>query len=126
MNRADRRRFLDRVAQIGCLITGAPAEIHHVRKGGERRDDRKVVPLSPLLHRTGPRGIAIESGKKSWRENFCNEVDLVAKVYSVLGIFPDPDVEGWISRYGSEQDIDLHELREKFRQQMEKQANGRG
>jgi 5-methylcytosine-specific restriction endonuclease McrA len=46
--------FHDRIAQLGCLVCGAAATIHHVTAtihGGRitRRDDR-VVPLCPMHH----------------------------------------------------------------------------
>lgn len=94
-------KFLGQVAELGCMITGKPAEIHHVRKHGERRDDRKVVPLSHRHHRTGGYGVAIHDGKEKWQENFGSEVDMVAEVYRRLNIEPDEDVKGWLKRYGT-------------------------
>lgn len=45
----------DRIASMGCLVTGGPAEIHHEKDGiGAKRDHRYLVPLSPEYHRTGP------------------------------------------------------------------------
>lgn len=97
-------KFLGQVAELGCIITKCkrPATIHHVRKHGERRDDRKVIPLCPDHHQQGGYGVAIEDGKKKWRENFGNEVDMVREVYEQLGIEPDEDVKGWLKRYGTE------------------------
>lgn len=95
------RKFLDQVAELGCIVCQRPAEIHHVRKNGEGRDDRKVIPLCPDHHRNGGYGIAIESGKKTWRKQFGNEVDMVGEVYKRLDIEPDADVKGWLNRYGT-------------------------
>ena len=55
--KADKARF-DRIASMGCLVCGAPAEIHHVtgyadRIGRAPRRDDRVVPLCPMHHRAG-------------------------------------------------------------------------
>ena len=55
--KADRGRY-DRIAAMGCLVCGGPAEIHHVtgyadRKGRAARRNDRVVPLCPLHHRAG-------------------------------------------------------------------------
>ncbi len=46
---------MDRVAELGCLISGQPATLHHVtgyadRMGRFARSDRLVVPLAPEYH----------------------------------------------------------------------------
>lgn len=51
--KTDEERF-DRIAELGCLVCGGPATIHHVTAsihGGRltRRHDR-VVPLCPKHH----------------------------------------------------------------------------
>lgn len=50
------RRHHDRVAQLGCLVCGGDAEIHHVtgyadKPGRFRRDEWLVTPLCPWHHR---------------------------------------------------------------------------
>ena len=60
MNKAIRHHF-SRVAELGCLVCGAPAEIHHVtayadRMGRISRSDERVVPLCPTHHRSGAVG----------------------------------------------------------------------
>ena len=52
----DRARF-ERIAALGCLVCGGPAEVHHVTAsihGGRltRRHDR-VTPLCAMHHRAG-------------------------------------------------------------------------
>lgn len=49
------RRHMDRVASLGCLITGGPATLHHVtgyadRMGRFSRSHRLVVCLAPEYH----------------------------------------------------------------------------
>lgn len=56
----------NRVADLGCLITGGPAELHHVTSDGHQRiarDDRYVVPLAPHLHRNSApnSGLSVEA-----------------------------------------------------------------
>ncbi len=46
---------MDRVAQLGCLISGTPATLHHVtgyadRMGRFTRSHRLIVPLAPWFH----------------------------------------------------------------------------
>lgn len=45
---------MDRVAAMGCLISGEPATIHHVTAGiyGGRltRSHKRIVPLAPRYH----------------------------------------------------------------------------
>lgn len=52
---AAEKRHHDRVRALGCLITGGPAQIHHVtgyadRMGRFSRSHRWVVPLAPQFH----------------------------------------------------------------------------
>lgn len=49
-----------RVAEMGCLVCGAPATVHHVTSDGFKRlsrSNRLVVPLCPRHHQIqhGPR-----------------------------------------------------------------------
>jgi hypothetical protein len=50
---AAERRHMQRVAEIGCLICGGPATLHHVTSDGYKRIARshqRVVPLCPKHH----------------------------------------------------------------------------
>lgn len=54
---AAERRHMDRVAEMGCLVCGADAEVHHVHSDGYQRltkTNRRVAPLCPWHHRQGP------------------------------------------------------------------------
>ncbi len=49
------QRHHDRVAALGCIISGKPATLHHVtgyadRPGRFTRDEWLVVPLAPEYH----------------------------------------------------------------------------
>ena len=69
----DEKEYLDKVAELRCCICNSPAEIHHVRRYGEKRKHTKVIPLCPYHHRTGGRGGSIHAGKESWINNFGHE-----------------------------------------------------
>lgn len=50
-------RHMDRVAQLGCLVSGEPATLHHVtgyadRAGRFTRSNELIVPLAPRFHQT--------------------------------------------------------------------------
>lgn len=74
---AAEKRHLDAVASLGCLITGGPAEIHHVRRYGEKRNHFKTAPLSYEYHR-GSEGIHT-LGKKEWERRYMTQDDLLRK-----------------------------------------------
>lgn len=57
---AEERRHWSRVSEMGCLVCGRPATIHHVTSDGHKRiarSHRRVVPLCPVHHQIqhGPR-----------------------------------------------------------------------
>lgn len=52
---AAEQRHMDRVAALGCLVSGRPATLHHVtgyadRMGRFARSHSLVVPLAPEYH----------------------------------------------------------------------------
>jgi len=78
-----------RVVDLGCLICEMPAEIHHItttRGFGGRAKNNEVLPLCPLHHRLGNRGVAVHSGVKSWEEIHGEQTELLKKVNRLLGI----------------------------------------
>ena len=86
------REYYQRVVELGCLLCGRPAEIHHVkslRYGtgiGLRADNRLVIPLCPDHHRNGGYGVAIHAGIKGWeKENNTTEEKLLKKTCKLLG-----------------------------------------
>ena len=74
------------VAQDGCMISGRPATIHHVRRFGEPKDDHRILPLAPEyhFHAHGPEsvealgkakferrhGVNLEAKIKEYRERY--------------------------------------------------------
>lgn len=59
----EQKQHYDRLARIGCILCyhlsgqlHTPAEIHHIRRYGAKREDCEVIPLCPEHHR-GDTGI---------------------------------------------------------------------
>ena len=70
--------YMDRVAAIGCLICGSPAQLHHPREGqgkSQRASDWTVVPLC-RAHHTGPEGI--HNRRAFYLRHRLEEIDLLA------------------------------------------------
>ena len=68
---AAEREYLSRVAALGCIICGAPASIHHVRRYGETRKHSKIVPLCHRHHQ-GAAGIHT-LGKREFERLFMTQ-----------------------------------------------------
>ena len=88
----DERRYLSRVAELGCLVCrrmgypDTPAEIHHKRAGtgaGRRSSHFDAMPLCPEHHRgkTGIHGLGTKGFPKHWGYN---EDDLLQDVRDLL------------------------------------------
>jgi len=83
LERKQDKARLDRVAALGCILCGRPAEIHHLRDGqgmAQRADDEEAIPLCPEHHRDGGRGTAIHAGRESFEARFGTERELLAEV----------------------------------------------
>ena len=77
----EERAHMDRVAQMGCLICGSPALIHHVRENNEKRNHMKVLPLCDRHHRNyGVFGEALHAGVKEWEKNHGTQKEWLAIV----------------------------------------------
>ena len=77
------KEHMTRVAELGCLICGRPAELHHVRAGqglGQRSSHTDVIPLCHEHHRTGAWGVAFHAGKKVWQAKYGSESELLEQV----------------------------------------------
>ncbi|MBU1567749.1 MAG: Ref family protein [Proteobacteria bacterium] len=76
-------QYKNRVAEIGCIICGCPACLHHPRfciGMSQRSSDWLVIPLCPAHHQTGGFGVAIHANKVAFEGNFGTEQELLAKV----------------------------------------------
>lgn len=74
------RAYMDRVAQLGCLLCRQPAQLHHVREGAgmaQKSSNWLVVPLCPS-HHTGSDGIHGLSPRMFERRHGLSELDLLA------------------------------------------------
>lgn len=87
------KKHYDKIAKLGCILcrhlgySDSPAEIHHVRKFGGKRDLAPVVPLCPEHHRgnSGVHGL----GKKGFATRYSlDEQDLVELTEKALNECP--------------------------------------
>lgn len=95
------KQYLSQVAELGCIICGSPAEIHHIRTGmgHKRAEHNQVIPLCHPHHRTGGYGVAIHAGIKEFEKNFGKELDLLDKTIKQLEkagyVIEEPARVGW-------------------------------
>jgi len=83
------KELYSKTASIGCIIClrlgygETPAEIHHIRRFGGKRDLAPVIPLCPEHHRgkTGVHGL----GKKAFADFYgVDEEGLLEQVEEIL------------------------------------------
>jgi hypothetical protein len=74
--------YLAWLAQQTCLVCRQPATVHHVRRYGEPKQDRRTVPLCPTHHQiqAGPYCSIEALGKRKFEAAF--GVDLEAAIVS--------------------------------------------
>lgn len=89
MTPKEQKQHYNKIANLGCILchhlgnSGTPAEVHHIRRFGGKRDLAPVIPLCPEHHRgnTGVHGM----GKKSFARHYgLDEHDLLAKTNELL------------------------------------------
>jgi len=88
MSTAASKRWMSRVASIGCIACirlghgETPAAVHHIREGRIARNDWLTLPLCPP-HHTGSR-MSIHMGKRDLLDalGINSEYDLLADVIS--------------------------------------------
>lgn len=82
------RLHLKRVAELGCIACfklgyrTAPAEIHHVRRFGSKRDHMKVIGLCPHHHRTSLESYHLNP--KWFTENIGSQEELLKQTNEML------------------------------------------
>lgn len=77
---------MGRVAALGCLLCGMPAEVHHIREGqgmAQRASNWLTVPLCPEHHR-GSEGLHGLGERGFERRHRMGELDLLAETISKL------------------------------------------
>jgi hypothetical protein len=75
---AAEKAHMGRVAALGCILCGQPAEVHHLRDGqgmAQRASNWLVIPACPDHHR-GPRGI--HGDRSALKQANVTEIDLLA------------------------------------------------
>lgn len=96
---AEEKRHVARTVALGCCACRAlgygesGAEYHHVRylgSMGKRAPHKAGIPLCPIHHRTGGRGVAYHAGAKAFEALYGTERELLQQTYAELGLpFPD-------------------------------------
>ena len=78
---AQKRRFAA-LAEMGCIVCEAPANIHHCfTVKGCRKDHDKTIPLCDRHHNpNGEWGVALHAGKRAWEAIYGTEEVLLDKV----------------------------------------------
>ena len=78
--KAAEKRYLEAVAELGCMVCASPAEVHHIRAGqgmAQRAGNHLVIPLCPEHHRIGGHGVAIHAGQRSWEGLYGSEMEML-------------------------------------------------
>jgi hypothetical protein len=71
------QQTMNDIADLGCIICGSPAQLHHIGTHlGGGRDDNKVIGLCVLHHTGGGYGTALHAGKKAFEARFGTEQEL--------------------------------------------------
>ena len=81
MNKKE-REYMAAVADLGCMICGGPAQVHHVRYGqgmGQRAGNGLCIPLCSAHHLTGGPGVALHAGQKTWEDLYGTELQMLDK-----------------------------------------------
>lgn len=73
-----------RVAELGCIVCGDPASLHHIRSGqgmSQRAPDLLVIPLCPLHHQNGTTMAApsVHGAPAAFRAKYGDEHALLAE-----------------------------------------------
>ena len=81
------RDHLGRVAALGCLLCGQPAQVHHLRAGqgmGQRASHFLTVPLCSDHHTDGGEGVAFHASPRQFEALYGTELDLLARTIERL------------------------------------------
>ena len=82
---AAERRHLGRVAALGCVVCGAPGEVHHIREGQglSQRASHYLTICLCLDHHRGD--LSIHKTKRQFENIYGDELILLAKTIERLG-----------------------------------------
>jgi hypothetical protein len=74
----------DKVREMGCVICGRPAAIHHIREGlgmGQKVDHKKILPLCYDHHQSEEKGcISLHGTPALFVATYGTELELEAKL----------------------------------------------
>lgn len=93
MTTKQEKAHMDAVADLGCIICGFPASIHHLKRNpetgrhlgmGQRASNLHVIPLCERHHQTGGMGVAYHAGPRAWEAAHGTEIELWRKVQGML------------------------------------------
>jgi hypothetical protein len=71
--------YMGKVAALGCIIEGNPAQVHHIREGqglSQRASHYLVIPLCPECHMGA---LSIHKTKRQFENIHGSELDLLAE-----------------------------------------------
>ena len=79
------REYLLKDSNLGCIVCGQPATIHHLtgskyRGMGKKASHYDVIPLCPNHHQHGGYGVAFHAGQKVWEAKYGTQEELLEKV----------------------------------------------
>jgi hypothetical protein len=78
MTTAAEKRYMGRVAELGCCICSSQAQVHHIREGvgmGQRSSPYLTIPLCED-HHTG--SLSIHKAKRQFEQLYGDELKLLA------------------------------------------------
>jgi hypothetical protein len=78
MTTKSEKSYMSKVADLGCIIHGTPAQLHHIRESqgmSMRASNFLVIPLCPECH-TG--SFSVHKTPKQFEAVYGSELDLLA------------------------------------------------
>ncbi|MGD0497513.1 MAG: hypothetical protein ABSC23_03655 [Bryobacteraceae bacterium] len=78
------KAYLAWIAKQPCMISGRRATVHHVRRFGEPKDDRRTLPLAPEFHQiqAGPESSIEALGKAKFEDRYGVDIEASIKRYN--------------------------------------------
>jgi hypothetical protein len=80
INKLTIKKHMARVADLGCVLCGGDAQVHHIRVNGEK-NDMNVIPLCHL-HHTGD--FSIHKTPRAFEKTVGSDLELLAKTNAEL------------------------------------------
>lgn len=76
---AAEKRYMGKVAELGCLVCDSPASVHHIREGqgmSERASNYLTIPLCKECHQGD---FSIHNSKRQFTSIHGSELELLAE-----------------------------------------------